>query len=154
MVGDDVDDITHSSGRPSLQLLASMDLGNGSSQVCDGSPVNPPGGVPGFAPPIIDCDDPDLTPAQQLACQSQESEVTDALVDVACRFAFVTSEGNACTKNPFGDFAFLADNTTRQYCFQIPTDSQLPAGETVLKVQARDGAGFLGPASEIVIRVP
>lgn len=131
-----------------------MDLGNGSAAVCDGSPANPPGGIPGFDPPVIDCDDPDLTPQEMTDCLAQVSQVTNALVDIACRFTYVTSQGNACTRNPFGDFSYISSVASRQYCFQVPADSRLASGDTVFAVQARDRAGNLGPRREIVVRVP
>lgn len=148
-----VNTIFHSSGRPSLQVLASRDFGDGSAALCDGSPAMPPGGVPGFDPPWIDCG-PDLSPTDLALCESRQAAVKDALIDLGCRFNIVQSEARACTKDETGDFAFLGDFSTRQYCFQIPVDSQLPSGDTIIAVQIRDVGGFLGPVEEIVLRVP
>lgn len=145
--------IRHPSDRPSLQVVGSGDFGNGSATICDGSPFMPPGGVPGFDPPWIDCD-PDL-PAEDLAlCQSRQPAVRDALEDIACRFTYVLSEPRACTMDETGDFAFIGQFSSIQYCFQIPLDSELPVGDTILAAQVRDVGGNLGPLKEIVVRVP
>lgn len=145
--------IFHNSGRPSLQLLGGAPFGNGSTAVCDGSPNIPPGGVPGFQPPWIDCSPLTMTPQELALCESRTTAVRNALQDMACRFTQVTLSTNACTRNQFGDFAFLASNSTRQYCFQVPVDAELGPGERVIAVQARDTAGNLGPLAEIVVRV-
>jgi hypothetical protein len=144
--------ITHPSGRPSLQLLNKNKWGNGSSAVCDVGPVPPAGGVPGFDPPYIDC--ADLLEPELSLCLSRFAAVTNALKDVACRFIFVNSVGNACTRNKFGDFSYLNPaNTTRQYCFQVPVSAELPVGDNVMAAQLRDQQGNLGPKQEIVVRV-
>lgn len=154
IVNNVVTGISHGSQRPSLQALAAANFGNGSAAVCDGSPNDPPGGVPGFNPPWIDCTSPELTPSELTLCQSRQPAVTSALQDLACRFTFVNNETFACTKNGSGNFAFLASDATRQYCFQVPVDSKLASGEQIVAVQTRDTAGNLGPVKEIVIRVP
>jgi hypothetical protein len=145
--------INHFSGRPSVQVLPSENLGNGSSRICD---VGPPfvGGVPGFDPPHIDCND--LSGQELIDCQNQVGATTNALVDMACRFLYVSGEGTACTRNQFGAFQFLnsgPEGSTRQYCFQIPSTAALHVGETVFAAQLRDQQGNLGPLREIVIRV-
>lgn len=145
--------IFHNSNRPSLQLLGGTAFGNGSPAICDGSPNVPPGGVPGFNPPWIDCSPLTMTPAELALCESRQPAVRNALQDLACRFSYVVSPPNACTRNPFGDFAFLSTSSTRQYCFQVPLEAQFAPGERVVAVQARDIAGNLGPVKEIVIRV-
>lgn len=145
--------INHSSNRPSLQLLGGANFGNGSAAICDGSPHIPPGGVPGFHPPWIDCSPMTMTAEELTLCQSRQPAVRAALEDMACRFTYVAQSTNACTRNPFGDFAFLSSTSTRQYCFQIPVDAELAPGERIVAVQARDIAGNLGPVREIVIRV-
>jgi hypothetical protein len=154
IVNNQVTGISHGSQRPSLQVVGSMDFGNGSAAVCDGSPNVPPGGVPGFDPPWIDCTSPDLSAGELTLCQSRQPAVTSALQDLACRFNFVINQTVACTKNATGNFAFIAGDASRQYCFQVPLDSELPAGDSVIAAQARDTAGNLGPLKEIVIRVP
>jgi hypothetical protein len=145
--------IVHNSNRPSLQLLGAAKFGDGSAAICDGSPAVPPGGVPGFNPPWIDCTSPDLSVEQLALCQSRQPAVRDALEDMACRFTYVQSQPNSCTRNRFGDFAFLNSTTTRQFCFQIPVDAELDLGERVIALQIRDVAGNLGPVEEIVVRV-
>jgi len=113
----------------------------------------PPGGVPGFNPPWIDCPPALLTPDELALCNSRQPAVINALKDVACRFNYVQVSSSACTRNQFGDFSFLTSTSTRQYCFQIPVDAELGPGDRVVGVQVRDVAGNLGPLQEIVIRV-
>jgi len=146
-----VGSINHASGRPSLQVLNIFPWANGSPSVCDVGPVPPPGGVPGFNPPNIDC--AGLMEPELSLCLSRVGAVTNALVDLACRFIYVNNVANACTRNQFGDFAYLNGNTTRQYCFQIPVSAELPVGDNVMVAQLRDTQGNLGPAQQIVVRV-
>lgn len=140
------------SGRPSLQVIDTMMWGNGSSAVCDVGPNPPAGGIPGVDPPYIDCDG--LMEPEFSQCLSRVAMVTDALKDVACRFLYVTQVANSCTRNKFGDFAFLnPTSTTRQYCFQIPISAELAVGDHIMVAQIRDSQGNLGPKQEIVVRV-
>jgi len=124
------------SGKPDLQLLVTNAIGNGSTVKCDTKPPNS-GGVPGV--PSLNFDG---GPA-----------VTDALVDMACRFTYVTSAATSCTRDRFGNFAFLGPGSTRQYCFQVPDSAAFASGDTTVAAQLRDSIGNLGPAQQIVIRV-
>jgi hypothetical protein len=65
----------------------------------------------------------------------------------------VTSGTGGCTRNRFGNFAFLGTGTTRQYCMQVPGSERFPLGDTILALFLRDTHGNLGPRREIVIRV-
>ena len=153
LVEDNYVEIFHASGRPGLQLLAAADFGNGSAAECDGFPAFPPGGVPGFDPPWIDCGLADMTSSQVNLCESRSTETSAALRDLACRFALINVEGNACTKDRFGNFAFLSGASNAQFCYSLSADTILPAGDIVVAAQVRDLAGNLGPAQEIVLRV-
>jgi hypothetical protein len=134
--GGSVIPISHNSGRPSAQMASSNDLGNGTPWVdCRTIPL---GGVKGLA-------DKMNFPAG--------SDVTTALVDMACRFELAASDAVACTRDEFGNFSFLGAGSTRQYCFQVPHIAEFPFGTTVLALQFRDTNGNLGPRKEIVIRV-
>ncbi len=127
--------------RPDLQILANRPLGNGSAVVCDVGrppPFGTGGGVPGF-------------PELQF---SSSSEVTAALWDLACRFSVQPSAEEACTLDRFGNFAFLGDGTTIQYCDQVSATAAFPKGDTILRARLRDVAGNAGPAAEIVVRNP
>jgi hypothetical protein len=133
--GRSVVSITDASGRPSLQMLASRDLGNGTLAVdCRTIPL---GGVKGF-------------PALSFG---SGADITTGLQDMACRFEVETATTNACTRDRFGNFAFLSSSTTRQFCFPVSAVSTFPDGDTIVAVQFRDVSGNLGPRQEIVIRV-
>jgi hypothetical protein len=136
--------INHSSGRPSVQLLLQNGTGNESPEVCDIAPPNA-GGVPGFDPPDFNLGvDPPNT--------ALKNAVTDAIKDMACRFDSVTSS-IPCTRNRFGDFAFLAAGTVRQFCYAVPSVASFENGDTIVAAQFRGTNGNLGPREEIVIRV-
>jgi hypothetical protein len=127
--------IVDPSGRPSIQLIPSRDLGNGSTQVdCRGIKI---GGVKGFPNGLT-------MPAG--------SDITTGLIDMACRFELVSTAA-ACTRDRFGNFAFLNPVTTRQFCYQLSAAAELPIGDTIFSLQFRDTSGNLGPRKEIVVRV-
>ena len=131
-----VDPISHVSGRPSLQVLADHNLGNGTLAVdCRTVPL---GGVRAFPGRLS-------FPA--------DADVTTGLKDMACRFEMASSSASACTRNRHGDFSFLVPGTSRQYCFQVPEVAKFPIGDTILALQLRDTVGNLGPRQEIVVRV-
>ena len=129
--------IIHPSGRPGYQAIASQDLGNGSLAVdCHSNPI---GGVKGMPNSLT-------MPAG--------SDVTTALIDMACRFELATTSITACTRTRMGGgFAFISAATTRQFCYQIPAAAALHTGTTIFAVQFRDDMGNLGPRKEIVILV-
>ena len=134
--GGAVQPITDISGRPSVQILPDHNLGNGSAAVdCRTHPLGGVRGLPGkmtFPP---------------------GDDVTTTLVDMACRFEVATASSVACTRDRYGNFAFINAGTSRQYCFQVSPTSELPEGDNVFALQFRDLAGNLGPRQEIVIRV-
>ena len=116
--------------RPDLQIESNRALGDGSPNVCDG-------GVPAVDPP-------DFGPTQAVA---------NALNDLACNFTPVTSPRLACTQDTFGSGTFLDERTQVQFCLQLPRTLELPAGDTTFTVRLRDGAGNLGPAQQLIVRV-
>ena len=125
------------SARPDPQILASRDLGDGSTVVCDTGAAPEGGGVPGIDPP-------DFGPGQ---------DVTDALRDLMCRFSVQATTDLACTLDRYGQFSFISPDTRRQFCFQVPQTVVFPDGDTIVGAQLRDTAGNLGPRKEILIRV-
>ena len=127
--------------RPDLQILASRPLGNGSEAVCDKGPP-PPLGNGGGIPPV---DPPDF---------GSSEEITNAMIDFACRFAVQPSREDACTLDTRGNFDFLGDGTTIQFCNQTATVTAFASGDTVLTARLRDVAGNLGPPAQVVIRNP
>jgi hypothetical protein len=80
------------------------------------------------------------------------ADVTTGLIDMACRFEQVATTA-ACTRDRYGNFAFMSGSTTRQYCFQVSAAAELPIGDTIFSLQFRDTSGNLGPRKEIVVRV-
>ena len=93
------------------------------------------GGVPGIDPP-------DFGPGQS---------ITDALNDIGCRFAVQPTRDEACTLDNFGNFAFVAPDTTIQFCNQIASTFAFPNDCTTLTAQLRDVAGNIGPQAQIVV---
>jgi len=81
-----------------------------------------------------------------------EQVVTDVIRDLMCRFSVQTSS-YPCTKDEYGEFAFLDSSTVRQYCFQVPQTVVFPQGDTLLAAQIRDRYGNFGERREIVVRV-
>lgn len=127
------------SQRPDLQILIDQPLGNGSATVCDTSANPPAGGVPAVDPPTFG-------PGQH---------VTDALLDLACRFsAFQPSA--PCTLNRFGQESVLTEGgitaSGRQFCAIIGTSINFAVGDTTLTAQVRDNQGVLGPRKQIIVR--
>ncbi|MCX8072009.1 MAG: hypothetical protein N3C12_06105 [Candidatus Binatia bacterium] len=122
---------------PSLQVLSSRSLGNGSPTICDTQPVaQGGGGVPGFLVPDFGVDK------------------ADALVDFACRFnAHLPSE--PCTLGPDGLDGTITANLPsggRQFCAIVSANIAFPSGDTVLTARVADTAGRPGPVVEIVVR--
>ena len=128
--------ITNASGRPSIQGIPSLDMGNGSTAIdCRGIHL---GGVKGMPNALT------IPPG---------SDVTTGLIDMACRFELESTSMSACTRDRFGGYAFVNPSTTRQYCYQVPAAAELPRGDNVFAFQFLDTNGNLGPRKEIVIRV-
>ena len=130
-------------GPPDLQIQASRDLGNGSPDVCDTEPGHH-GGVPGIDPP-----DFTYTP-----------EIVDALNDFGCRFIDGGGQpvgrprSEACVMFPDGDFGFVNDDDTLQFCGTVTLPMRLAQGDTTFTARVLDDAGNPGPERQIVVRVP
>ncbi|HSP95911.1 MAG TPA: hypothetical protein VL049_01525 [Candidatus Dormibacteraeota bacterium] len=133
------------SDRGDLQVLVSEPIGDpsdpvgfGSTRVCDiGPPPTPFGGVPGIDPPTFGAD----------------QSITDAIHDMQCRFSIQETTAVACTRDNFGNFAYLGANTRTQFCYQVPMTAAFQRGRTIVAIQLRDLAGNLGPRKEIVVDV-
>lgn len=123
-------------GQPDLQIVASQNLGDGSSEVCDRGFPNV-GGVPA----TLTTDFP------------IEQSVSDALNDIACRFQVFTEIDFACTQDSNGFLTFANRGAERQFCTLVGNAMAFPAGNTVLTARLRDSTGRAGPASQIVVRV-
>jgi hypothetical protein len=124
--------------RPALQIESTRNLGNGSLAVCD-TQAGVGGGIPGIDPPNF----------------GPGVEITNALIDFACRFtAFQPS--TPCTLNNFGNAAVLTpgglSSSGRQFCHSVRTIEGFPLDDTLLTVQVRDQSGFIGPQKQIVVR--
>lgn len=128
--------------RPDFQLLASRNLGNGSTVICDHrgglNAVPPFGGIPGNTL--------DFNPSSQ--------RVADALNDIGCRFDS-RNLNDSCTKNAAGNFRFVDPRSTIQFCSELTVDAfwAVPLGDTIFAVQLRDLAERIGQRREIVVRV-
>ena len=119
------------SRRPDLQIEVDRSLGDGSRSVCD------EGGIPAVAPV-------DFALTQR---------VSDALNDLACRFAVATTRNATCTLDSFGQSNFVSSKSRAQFCFLVNGYSQFPSGDTALTVQVRDQSGRLGPARRMILRM-
>jgi len=128
---------------PDLQIQSNRNLGNGSAAVCDIEPPHP-GGVPGIDPPRLE--DP--------------TAIADTLNDFGCRFTngqggqTGRSCGEACLRFDDGEFHCKSEDTTAQFCAPVDTVMAFPDGDTLVTVRARNVFGELGPAAQIIIRVP
>jgi hypothetical protein len=128
---------------PDLQIQVSRAIGNGSAAVCD-DPVSAPGGVPGTEP-----------------VNFEETAANVAhLNDLSCRF--VDGQGNpeartnpqdSCVAFASGDFAFVDDDTTTQYCGAMNVPLAFPLGDTVVTARLRDADGNIGEEKQILVRV-
>lgn len=125
-------------GRPDLQIEVSNKMGNGDTAVdCTSSPNLD--GIPAVEPP-------DFGPGQT---------ITDALLDVSCRFAgnsvnapcLLRSDGSAALGKP-------EESPTVQYCDDVSHGQRFLIGKNVVTVRLRDAAMNLGPPYQIVIQVP
>jgi hypothetical protein len=128
------------SDRGDVQVLFSRDIGDPGNPnlICDkGPPPVPFGGVPGIDPPNFD-------PGQS---------VTEAIQDFACRLSVQEDTSVACTRNRFGQYAYLNPLSRKQFCYQVPETTEFQEGDTVVDIQLKDLAGNLGPKKEFVVRV-
>ena len=127
---------------PSLQIVVSRPLGDGSAIVCDDMlPLL--GGVPAVDPPRFD------------------AASAPAINDFACRFSPRTfgsspSVQGPCTVNANGDYAFVAAGTRVQFCPDAGIDTAIafPSGDTRVTARVTDLFGAPGQPAAIIIRVP
>ena len=130
-------------GTPDLQIQSTRNLGNGSAAVCDVTAPNF-GGVPGIDPPQLE--DP--------------GAIADALNDFGCRF--VNGDGGrsgracseACVRFADGEYHCVDSDADVEFCAPIDQALRFPSGDTLLSVRARDALNQLGPAAQIIIRIP
>jgi hypothetical protein len=133
-------DLSNPSVRPDLEIIVSRPLGDGSLAVCDDMlPLI--GGIP--ASTSFD----------------QTQNISNAINDLACRF--VNGSGlpggrraaEACTVFGDGEFAFVDQTSTVQFCALIAEPFSFPLGDTVVSVRVRDATGQPGPPASFVVRV-
>lgn len=121
-------------GRPDLQTQSTGRLGDGRRTVCDENGD----GVPAINPPTFD-------PAND--------DVTDALLDFACRFQVFTPAAPCTYTDASGD-PRLVDPTARiQFCDFMSATASFHPGVNVLTAVLRGVDGVLGPTAQIVVRV-
>jgi hypothetical protein len=121
-------------------------LGNGSTTVCDDTPPII-GGVPAINPPNLS-DDP--------------TAVADPLNDLGCRFidgggqkvGRACTDSTACVLGTDGQFSCVSPDTTVQFCGFIGQILAFQSGDTTVTVRVRDVRGILGPAKQLIVRVP
>ena len=134
-----------SGAAPDLQVQVTRPLGNGSTTVCDDTPPII-GGVPAINPPNFSDDPPVADPLNDLGCRFIDG--AGAKIGRAC------SESTACVLGTDGQFACVAPNTSLQFCGFIGQILTFPSGDTTVTVRVRDVQGRLGPAKQLIIRVP
>ena len=137
-----------SGGAPDLQIEATRALGNGSALVCDDGSGSPPvlGGVPAINPPNF----------------GSNPTVVDTINDLACRFIDGTGQkvgrtcgdSTSCVLGSDGQFTCVAPDTTVQFCGFMGQTLAFPSGDTVITARARDVQQNLGPAKQLIVRVP
>lgn len=123
--------------RPDLEIQANRDLGNGSPEVCDRRKPKL-GGVPGIWPPTFD----------------GGQKVADALNDLSCRFETFTESEFSCTVNDLGNYSYVKQDTTNQYCVIVAKSFAFPEGLTELRIRLRDIKGNPGPTKILRIKRP
>lgn len=129
-----------SGGLPDLQVIVARPLGDGSTAICD---IMPPdlGGVPATDPLMY------------------AGTTAAAINDLGCRVdggsgvpEARTDSQSACTVDRFGDFSFVGQASTVQFCLPIAGAWPFPIGDTVVAARLRDVSGAVGPVREIVVR--
>ncbi len=123
--------------RPDLEIETNHDMGNGSPQVCDRQRPNI-GGIPGINPPSF----------------AETQRITDAINDFGCRFETFIQSDSACTLDKSGDYAFVDQHTTTQFCMIVARAYAFPVGTTLLSVRVRDSEGNPGPIKQMQILRP
>lgn len=140
--------------RPDIQILSNRAIGAGDPAVCDGELARPTGTGCGASPPqlvqfggIPAVDPPTFEPASQA--------VADALNDFGCRMAFFASDG-PCTFSAAGNPRFVAADSAGQFCTEgtVVGAEGFHSGDTLLTARWRDASGSLGPARQIIVRIP
>jgi hypothetical protein len=133
-------DLADPSVRPDLEIIVSRALGNGSLDVCDDM-LPFIGGIPAST-------SFDLTQG-----------ISNAINDLACRFVNGSGtpggrrEAEACTVFGSGEFSFVVDATTVQFCGLIAEPFAFPLGDTVVSTRVRDASGQPGPPASFVVRI-
>jgi hypothetical protein len=129
--------IPNSSFRPDLQVIVDQSLGNGDAAICG----DEDDGVPGINPLSFE----------------DRAEITDAMIDLACRFEPLLP-ATPCTLNRFGGPSLVTPGNpppgSQQFCLIVSTFVAFPVGtETTAAVRLTDTEGNVGAAREIVVRV-
>ncbi|MBI3782185.1 MAG: hypothetical protein HY270_02170 [Deltaproteobacteria bacterium] len=123
--------------RPDLEIISSRDLGNGSPKVCDR--MRPDiGGIPAVNPTRFD----------------ETQKISDAINDFSCRFETFNESQSSCTSTKTGDFSFVKQDTTQQFCMMVAHAWSFTEGDTILTVRVRDMNGNPGPAKKMRVRHP
>jgi hypothetical protein len=130
---------------PDLRIQVTRPLGDGSTVVCDDMPPIL-GGVPATSPPDF----------------SDNPIVADRMNDLACRFVDGVgtrvgrrcSEQSACVLQSDGNFGCASDDATMQFCGFMNQAIAFPQGDTLVTVRVSDVQGRLGPARQLLLRVP
>lgn len=128
--------------RPDLQVEVSRPIGDGSATVCDNTEGHF-GGVPGIDPASFD----------------GTQTISDALNDLGCRFNDGTGTpggrtlDSACVQFPDGEFHFVDESATVEFCGFISFPLRFPDGDTIVTARVRDVNGIEGPPQQIVIRI-
>jgi len=132
--------------RPDIWIESTSNQGDGSLAVCDTGPPPPQGnggGVPGVPTPDFS-DDGD----------ADQTFITDALNDFACRFDPFVAANSPCTiKDPSREPKLIVPTATVQFCDFVASTAIFPPGDSILTVKLRDTVGNLGPTAQIVVRV-
>jgi hypothetical protein len=126
--------------RPDFEIIVSRPLGNGSAMVCDDM-LPQIGGVP--------------------AATSFEvtQPISNAINDFACRFINGAGlprgrgAGEACTLFGDGEYRFVNEASTVQFCAGIAEPFGFALGDTIVTVRVRDIAGNPGAPASFVVRV-
>ncbi|MFN8643626.1 MAG: hypothetical protein U0802_18945 [Candidatus Binatia bacterium] len=123
---------------PDLQMIVDRDLGDGSVAICDANPPDA-GGVPAAVPFAFDA--PNAVAAiNDLGCRADDGNGQAA-----------AAQRSACTRL---DRSFLSFASTTRFCVPVDHAWAFPSGDTVVAVRLRDNSGAVGPAREIVVRIP
>jgi hypothetical protein len=124
--------------RPDLEIEANRNMGDGSKAVCDRMRPNI-GGIPGINPPTF----------------AETQRVSDAINDLACRFEIFVQSDSSCTLAKNGEYSFINQDSTTQFCMIVARAWAFPPGETLLSVRVRDTEGNPGPVKQMrILRSP